>query len=297
MKTRASSKRKTPTTPAPKKKADEKKASATKKAANLPAPHTSPLIRQSLPPIVSNSRLSTPPRHHPGDPPRPPGEDQSPAPSPSVSIAGSCTSASRTGLKLPLQKQLAIDIEGSGGIKAFEGSEQKLSELLNKRETLYGTRGDKLRQQISKKVYRWQLLHRQSEYVETVLNCFSVKSAAIQQKHHQERDNSSLSAASSSSSDESSVDSSTSSDSSGPPHSLPVEESILPTAVEAKKSAPPPPAPIVTKKFISSMSYTKSPRSPSVPLLRDAGKRTSVDLISVLSSCFCFLTHVYFLQR
>jgi hypothetical protein len=213
---------------------------------------------------------------------RPPGEDRVQVASPSVSIGSS--SGSRTGTPLPLnlQKQLARDIENSGGIKAFEGSDHTLAEVLNKREDLYGIRGSILRSRITKKVYRWQLLQRRGEYVEKVLNLFSVKSAIVQLKECQEqREDSSLSSSgSSSTSSESSVDSNSSS-----PDSIghrtrnllaPVEESIpIPSVVESNighKTPPPPPPPPQPPAPMSFKKSGRSPTSPSIPLPRDAGK-------------------------
>ena len=259
-------------------KADHKTRVKKNKVTSPAPPTKAPKKTAHLPPKSPELR-----RNSPLSATRPPGEDREQAvASPSVSIG----SGSRTGTQLPLnlQKQLAIDIENSGGIKAFEGSDHTLAEVLNKREDLYGTRGSILRSRITKKVYRWQLLQRRGEYVEKVLNLFSVKSAIVQLKECQEqREDSSLSSSgSSSTSSESSVDSTTSS-----PDSIghrtrnvlaPVEESnpipsvVVESIIRHKTPPPPPkksppPAPMSFKK-----SGGRSPMSPSIPLPRDAGK-------------------------
>lgn len=113
-------------------------------------------------------------QHHPSTP-----EDQSVASAYSATSASS--SRSRASLSLHIQKQLARDIEAAGGIKVFIGSEHKLCEILTNREELYGKRADPIRTAISKKVYRWQLLHHDGQYIENVLNRFKISSYAIQE--------------------------------------------------------------------------------------------------------------------
>jgi len=97
-----------------------------------------------------------------------------------VTNTSSSSTSSGCGLPLHIQKQLASDIEASGGIKAFDGNQnhQLISRLCNQREELYGKRGDNQRLTIQKKVYRWVLHHRKGEYTEKVLNRFGVSSFA-----------------------------------------------------------------------------------------------------------------------
>ena len=91
----------------------------------------------------------------------------------------SSSTSSRRGIAYFTQKQLVQDIEAAGGIKAFKtGNEHALSILCNNRTEVYGERGDKLRIQIQKKVYRWVLLDRDKLYAENVLTKFGVKSWA-----------------------------------------------------------------------------------------------------------------------
>jgi len=256
-------------------KADHKTLVKKNKVTSPAPPTKAPKKTACLPPKSPELRRNSPLSAN-----RPPGEDREQVASPSVSIG----SGSRTGTQLPLnlQKQLAIDIENSGGIKAFEGSDHTLAEVLNKREDLYGIRGSLLRSRITKKVYRWKLLQRRGEYVEKVLNLFSVKSAIVQLKECQEqREDSSLSSSSgsSSTSSESSVDSNTSS-----PDSIghrtrnllaAVEKSIpIPSVVESNigHKTPPPPPPPQPPAPMSFKKSGRSPTSPSIPLPRDAGK-------------------------
>jgi hypothetical protein len=255
-----------------------------KKAAPTKAPSTPPLSpkspevpRQSLHPVATSNLLH-------------PGVNQ--VASPAASIGSSTSGPKATPLPLHILKQLAKDLEGSGGIKVFDG--KGISELLNKREALYGKRGSLLRRKVSKKVYRWQLLERKGEYVEKVLNRFFVKSALQQhrerlkstskQQQQCEKDASSLS-----SSSESSVDSTPTGRSDSSAHRtievvVQVEQSILPSVIEAPtaghKTPPPkkpPPAPPIETKKMSIPTFTRTPRSPpSAPLPRDTGK-LSVD--------------------
>ena len=296
MKTRAQSRK--PASAAPTKKVNKKNASIKKKAATTVKADDNTLVKKKVtspapPSTKAHKTAHLPPkspelRHNSLSSNRPPGyhhpgEDREQVVSPSVSLG---SSGSRTGTPLPLhlQKQLARDIENSGGIKAFEGSDHTLAEVLNKREDLYGIRGSILRSRITKKVYWWKLLQRRGEYVEKVLNLFSVKSAVVQLKECQEkqREDSSLSSSgSSSSSSESSVDSTTSS-----PDSIghrtrnvlaPVEESnpipsVVVESIIRHKTPPPPPKKSPPPAPMSFKKSGRSPMSPSIPLPRDAGK-------------------------
>lgn len=114
------------------------------------------------------------------------------------------TSSKRAFDPLPgvVLKQLATDIEAAGGIQKFSGlnkAPQALASLCNTREDLYGLRGDKLRNKIGKQVHRWVLLHKKGQYVDKVLNRFSVRSA--KNKNHRSTNHRSTGESSLSSSD------------------------------------------------------------------------------------------------
>lgn len=79
---------------------------------------------------------------------------------------GSVVSSSSQRHRLPenLVRQLLIDIQEAGGIHCFHlKSIQALSELLNKRQKLYGSRGEPIRERIRKKVHRWRKAYERSE--------------------------------------------------------------------------------------------------------------------------------------
>lgn len=102
------------------------------------------------------------------------------------------STASRPGISYHVQKQLTYNIEHSGGIQAFLGknNEQGISNLCNNRaDELFGKRGDKLRIQISKKVYRWGVLHTQGLYTDKILNRHSIKSWATLQAEKRNQSN------------------------------------------------------------------------------------------------------------
>ena len=89
------------------------------------------------------------------------------------------SSSTRPGIPFYVQKQLAHDIEASGGINTFKkGNEQTLAALCNKAPDVYGKRGDRLREQLRKKVYRWSVLAKDGLYTDKILNRFGVKSWA-----------------------------------------------------------------------------------------------------------------------
>lgn len=117
-----------------------------------------------------------------------------PAPSlPAVSIDSEDESTgSRPGLPDHLLKQLLTDIEGDGGIGTFinkanrRSVEQKLSRLCDNNEDLYGKKGQYLRSQIQKKVYRWKVKYEEGVYESEVLNKYRVLSAANLKKKEAE---------------------------------------------------------------------------------------------------------------
>jgi hypothetical protein len=251
-------------------------------------PPTSPPLRSPPPSSAKKTTLSSAAL-----------EDQSVA-SPSITVS---SARSRASLSLHVQKQLAKDIEASGGIKLYLGSEHNLCELLANREELYGKRADKIRRAISKKVYRWKLLDRDGQYVEKVLNRFKISSAAIKKLEEREQrtnvnrnranikkdksGDSSLSSSSSSSSSESSSDSSISSRGKvlvASALTLPPVKDFPPRFIEAPKpktaviealKTTPKPRNLSLESFPveAKMSNAKqAPRSPSFPLPRDTGK-------------------------
>jgi hypothetical protein len=83
-----------------------------------------------------------------------------------ASDASASTTFSRGGLSHHIQKQLSIDIETEVGIEkltAAKDQAQDLRKFLDKKNSergdqLYGERGDLIRTQIQKKIYRWSLL-------------------------------------------------------------------------------------------------------------------------------------------
>jgi hypothetical protein len=103
----------------------------------------------------------------------------------SVTSSPSSTSSRRLGIAISVQKQLAQDIEEAGGIKKFVGTElvakQALSLLCNKRQNIYGERGDRIRTKIHKKVYSWKVYLLDGTYHDRVLNRLGVQSFATLQ--------------------------------------------------------------------------------------------------------------------
>ena len=213
------------------------------------------------------------------------------------SVASSVSSSrSRAELSLSIQKQLAIDIEAAGGIKTFDGSDQKLCHILTNREDIYRKRADPIRNDIRKEVYRWQILEREGRYVEKVLNRLEVKSYAIQQaklkatiKNQQRRTNTkrrnqceSSSLFGSSSSSGSSSDSSSSSISSkvvALAEKLPPVEDFPPRFIEATTSKQRRPKPKLSIESILPPveANMNTPKSPTIPLPRDTGKYRFAD--------------------
>lgn len=108
-----------------------------------------------------------------------------------------CSGDSRyKSIRPSILKQLAEDIETSGGIASFikserERKDQKLSRLLNDNEEAYGKRGDPLRRDIQQKVNYWILLFRKGRYKEKVLERYDVESfearEALKKREPQEK--------------------------------------------------------------------------------------------------------------
>ena len=82
----------------------------------------------------------------------------------------------RPGLKLCILKQLAEDIEETGGIERFRKKDptQGLALLCDCKKNIYGERGAALRRQIQQKVYRWAKLVK-PDYDKKVLRPLNVK--------------------------------------------------------------------------------------------------------------------------
>jgi hypothetical protein len=98
----------------------------------------------------------------------------------SMASAASATSVN-PGLDLPLQKQLAEDIEANGGLEKFisqkgSGYNSVLASFLDTKPEVYRPRGDPIRHQIQNRVYKWKNLFKNGKYVEKVLNDLQVKS-------------------------------------------------------------------------------------------------------------------------
>jgi hypothetical protein len=100
----------------------------------------------------------------------------------SVTSNASSTSSRRQQLALPVQKQLAQDIQEAGRINTFLGTEeqsvhQALSVLCNKQQDIYGQQGERIRGQIQKKVYYyWKQYYLDATDADKVLNPLQVKS-------------------------------------------------------------------------------------------------------------------------
>lgn len=93
----------------------------------------------------------------------------------SVSIASATSQRGERGVRPHIKKQLAIDIETNGGIKAFAGhNNQNLYKLLQSKVTEddnpYGNRGDPIRTKLRKVVNRWTQFDREGKYVSEILN-------------------------------------------------------------------------------------------------------------------------------
>ena len=121
-----------------------------------------------------------------GRPKRGEGDDNSIS---GQSFSSNSTTSSRPGIPLRIQKQLARDIESSGGIKGFKSKDdpQPIRELLDRKESerqdgVYGRVGDPIRTQIRKKVWRWSKLDQEGKYVEQILGPWNIKTFAVLQK-------------------------------------------------------------------------------------------------------------------
>jgi hypothetical protein len=174
----------------------------------------------------------------------------------SIASASTASSRSRGELSQHLLKQLTEDIEANGGIAALGGTSHKLSELLNKRPTLYGRRGQQpIRSQIQKKVYRWQQYAEKKIYAEKVLSRYQVQSAAILQEAKRRKARFSL--------EEESLSSSDSDES----HHNSVEQSPLPPvkAPKRKQKQDPIPNPQDFESFVISFKTNLSPQPKTIP--------------------------------
>ena len=81
-----------------------------------------------------------------------------------------------------IQKVLAQEIKSSGGIEQVITSpdRQYLSKLLDKNKPIFGQRGDKLRQQLGRKVNTWKKLYHQGAYANKVIDKFGVVPWGVQ---------------------------------------------------------------------------------------------------------------------
>jgi hypothetical protein len=162
------------------------------------------------------------------------------------------TTSIHGGLPLNIQKELAQDIEKAGGIKLLFAKDHFLDRLCNEREDVYGRRGQSIRQQIQKKVYRWKAYDQEGTYVDKVLNRLKVKSTANLKKsakklQFQQEDDAGLSDS------ESSSGSSLSSTSSQDSASLPLPKRVFAAPLPSKE----PPAAVE----LPTMSHDKQTHS------------------------------------
>jgi hypothetical protein len=91
------------------------------------------------------------------------------------------TNSSSTWPDIPffVQKGLAHNIEASGSINTLKKcNEHALAALGNKAPVIYGKCGDRLQEQLQKKVYWWSVLAKDGLYTDKVLHRFGVKSWA-----------------------------------------------------------------------------------------------------------------------
>lgn len=77
------------------------------------------------------------------------------------SVSNTTASSKRPRLAFHIQKQLAIDIEGHGGLFSFvKASDKSFSSLLDKNLDLYGKRGDSSRTILRRKLCYWRTLEK-----------------------------------------------------------------------------------------------------------------------------------------
>ena len=101
-----------------------------------------------------------------------------------VSAASSSTAGSRPGIPKYIQKQLAIDVEASGGVKSLQGGKGKglpIAKLCDLDIDTYGPRGGPLRSQISNKINRWKALSK-DEYKARVILKFGVTPELVEER-------------------------------------------------------------------------------------------------------------------
>ena len=225
------------------------------------------------------------------------------------SVSSTSTTSSRPGLPLAIQKQLARDIESSGGIKGFKNKDdpQPIRQLLESKEAerqdgIYGRVGDPIRTQIRKKIWRWTKLDERGKYVEEILNPWKIKTFATLQKASRKakrtgqktepKDNSDSSVSSSGSSSSSSSSSSLQAATSKKPRSVKadpqradsgppkvIQASVQKAAQTKPKPIPPNPKPKPIPpnpkpKPVPMQNMSHSPRSPAQPSPFGTGKAT-----------------------
>jgi hypothetical protein len=90
-----------------------------------------------------------------------------------ASVSSASTATTQRGIRLHVKKQLAEDIESNGGIQHFAGKNNKnLYHLLQKKveggdtdDHPYGRRGEIIRNQLRKQVYRWIAKDKEGKHV------------------------------------------------------------------------------------------------------------------------------------
>ena len=122
---------------------------------------------------------SKPSQKTPG--PKPKGPSNIVSPTPSV---GSLLSGEQLVVPLHVEKQLAEDIESTGGIKAYIGGHHLLARIVfDNNKELYGGPGDLLRRKLTKKVTAWKKYHEEGRYEQKVLSKFGVKAARFRRNN------------------------------------------------------------------------------------------------------------------
>jgi hypothetical protein len=212
--------------------------------------------------------------HYPATPQPPSTYPSLQSPLLSEDEGSSSTTSTHGGLPLNIQKELAQDIEKAGGIKYLHPNDHSLSRLCNTREDVYGRRGQPIRQQIQKKVYRWKAYDIQGIYKDKVLNRLKVKSIAnlkisARKLQFQQEDDAGLSDSESSSG--SSLSSTSSQDSASSP---------LPNRASAKKSKP-------LKTTAAPLPSKKAPAAVALPTMSHDKQTHSRNTHTVVPSGCC----------
>jgi hypothetical protein len=113
--------------------------------------------------VVSSAPVEDDTHYHTSDEFEFSEEDEPRPPRSAAAVASQSSGERRTKLSLNPKRALLTDTQRAGGIDKFHlESSQALSSLCDTRPALYGARGDKIRTQIRKKVFRWKNLDKAS---------------------------------------------------------------------------------------------------------------------------------------